>query len=238
MKYKNLTVIGTSHIATQSIEAIRASFADAQPVAVALELDRARLHSLLENKQTSKLRMSDVKALGVGGFLFAWFGSYVQKKLGNQVGVSPGSDMLAALTLARKHKLPVHLVDQDVRVTLRRLSKAITFREIMRFIGDMFSGLLFKKNDLKKYGIEKLDLSKVPEQDLIDKMTLELKKKYPSLHKVLIEERNEYMASRLARLIHIYLDKPVLAVVGAGHEKDLITLIRKKEKMIEVVGER
>ena len=42
--------------------------------------------------------------VGIKGFLFAILGRWVSKKLGNLVGVKPGSEMLTAMKLAKKHK--------------------------------------------------------------------------------------------------------------------------------------
>ena len=40
------------------------------------------------------------------------------------------------------------------------------------------------------------------------------------------------MASKLARITSINEDKKILAIVGAGHEEDLINLIKKRSLML------
>ena len=226
MNYKNLTIIGTSHIAQQSINDITKAFEEMKPEIVVLELDKNRLYGLIHG--VKKVSFKDMGKLGFAGFIFALIGSYAQKKLGNIVGVAPGSDMLAAFRMAKKHNSQIYLVDQDVRITLKRLSKEFTFREKMRVISDIFMGIFFKKRELKKYGINNFDLKKVPEKRIIEKMLKAVKKRYPNLYKVLVEERNDYMASKIARLMYTNNNKKIVAVVGAGHEDDLINLIQKK----------
>jgi len=54
-----------------------------------------------------------------------------------------------------------------------------------------------------------------------------VKKRYPNFYRVLIEERNQIMALNLANLIKNYPDKNILAVVGAGHEKEIEKLTKK-----------
>ncbi|HIH78293.1 MAG TPA: TraB family protein, partial [Halobacteria archaeon] len=47
----------------------------------------------------------------------------------------------------------------------------------------------------------------------------EVEKTYPNVAKVLIDERNLYMAERLIELAKNNKDKKIVAVIGAGHEK-------------------
>jgi len=159
--------------------------------------------------------------------MFAVIGGYIQKKLGKIVGIDPGSEMLTAIKLAKKHKAKIALIDQDIEITLKRFSKELTWKERWRFLEDLFKGFVLKKNEFK------IDLSKVPEKKLIRKMIQKIEERYPNVYKVLIEERNEYMASKLARIIHLYPEKSVVAIVGAGHEEEMMKSI--KNKKIDVI---
>ncbi len=58
-------------------------------------------------------------------------------------------------------------------------------------------------------------------------MTGHLKKRYPSIHKALITDRNKYMVKKLVKLIRAHPDKKILAVVGAGHEEGMLSLLNK-----------
>ncbi len=117
MKFKNLTIIGTSHIAKQSIKEVQIVILKEEPDIVALELDKRRLTALLSEKK-SKITIKDIKHVGLKGWIFSIIGAWVEKKLGDQVGVSPGSDMVAAFKAARKAKAKVALIDQDIEITL------------------------------------------------------------------------------------------------------------------------
>ena len=185
MKFKNLQLVGTSHIAKESIEEVTKVIEKVQPAVVALELDPKRLHSLLQKKK-QKIRIRDVRRVGVKGWLFALIGGWLEKKLGEKVGVTPGSDMLQAFKVAKKNNIRVALIDQDIEITLRRISQSFGWKERWNLVVDIVKGALFKK------GI-KIDLSKVPDKKLIEKMIKEVKVRYPNLYKVLIQERNEVM---------------------------------------------
>lgn len=223
MKYKNLKIIGTSHIAKQSIKEVQDIIAKEEPGIVALELDKKRLTALLSEKK-EKVRVKDIKHVGFKGWLFSVIGAWVEKKLGDQVGVSPGSDMVSAFKAARKVKARIALIDQDIEITLRRFSEELTWKEKWRFFVDIVKGLIFRKTEIG------FDLSKVPTQATISKLVRKVKKRYPNIYKVLITERNYVMAANLANLLVRFPDDKIIAIVGAGHEKDILNLVKRKLK--------
>ena len=226
MKYKNLEIIGTSHIAKQSIYNVKKAIKEGKPEIVAIELDRRRLYSLM-HEQKRKTSISDIPKIGLKGFLFSWIGSLIQKKLGDYVGVSPGSEMKTAVRLAKKNKAKLALIDQDIEITLKRFSRSITWKEKWNFVVDLFKGIILRKNEAEELGIKKFDLKKVPEKDVIKKLIDKMRERYPNVCRILIDERNKIMAKRLSMLMEDNPDKNIVAVVGAGHEEEIIKLIKK-----------
>jgi pheromone shutdown-related protein TraB len=220
IEYQNLTLIGTSHISTQSIKEVRETIFEQKPAFVALELDKGRLIGLMGKKQRLKIR--SIRKLGLGGFLFAFFGSWISTKLGKVVGTKPGDEMKTAVLSAIKVKSRIALIDQEISITIRRLIKQITWKEKFRFVGDLVKGLVFRKQEIKPF-----DLRKVPSEELINIMVQHVEKRYPSVYKVLIDERNKYMAKKLIHLMQQYPEDKIIAVVGAGHQKGMIELIKK-----------
>ena len=218
-KYRHLRIIGTSHIAKESLKEVEQAILELEPSVIAIELDHKRLIALFQ-KTKSKLSIADIKRIGVGGYIFSKFGSYAERKLGDYVGVTPGSEMKKAITLAKEKNIPIALIDQDIEITLRNL-KRISWKEKRNFIVDIL-GAIFKRKPFE------FDLTKVPSQKVIEKMMASLKKRYPNVHSVLIEERNRVMANNLKRVMEKYPDKLILAVMGAGHVNDVITLLSKE----------
>lgn len=218
-----LIIIGSSHISNDSVNEVRREFESFKPDIIALELDNTRIKSLFDKKQ--KHSFSDInKSFGVKSAVIISFLSYIQKKLGKIVNTEPGSEMKEAVIIARKNKLQLELIDQNIELTLQKLSKAITFKFILKILREIISAP-FKKN--QKISI---DLSKVPDDAMIEKLLFEVKKAYPEIHNVLIEERNVIMAKRLYTLSRNHPEKKILAVVGAGHKSEMIKLIQKYEK--------
>lgn len=218
---KDLVLIGTSHIAQQSMKEVANAIEKEKPDIIALELDRMRLAHLL-NPKTQKPSWRDIRAVGFKGWVFAKFGAWAEKALGKHVGVKPGQDMLTAVRIAREKKLPLALIDQDIQITLRRFSRSITYREKWNFFVDILKGIFLPKKDLG------FDLRTVPSKQIISKLIGQVKKRYPNIYKVLVVERNHFMARNLARLMKDNPGKKVLAVIGAGHEEELEELVKKR----------
>jgi len=217
--YKNLTIVGTSHIAIESINEVKAVILKEKPDIVALELDRPRFRALISGKK-GKVSVYDIKRIGLNGYIFSLIGAYAERKLGEIVGVKPGEEMLKAAETAKEVGARIALIDQNIEITLKRFSKSITIKEKLRFVLDIV------KNVIKKPEI-RFDLEKVPEKDIIFELLNEVKKKYPNVYSVLVEERNKIMAKDLYTLMQKY---KVVAVVGAGHEDEIIEEIKCLEK--------
>ena len=218
IQYKNLVLIGTSHISPESIKEVRKIISETMPTYVAIELDKGRLLGLMGKKEKPKLK--DMFRLGFKETLFVLFGSWLEEKLGKMVGTKPGDEMKVAVKEAAKIKAKILLIDQEINITVKRLFKYLSFKEKMRFFLDLIKGFLGIGEKIK------IDLRKVPEQQLLDKMILQVKDRYPNVYKVLIVERNEVMAKRLVKFMEKNPTEKIVAIVGAGHENGMIKIIK------------
>lgn len=220
MRIDNIILVGTSHVATQSVKEVEAAIAEFKPSVIALELDPERLQALL-HPTDRKMRLRDIRHVGVTGYVFSLLGAWAERMLGEQAGTKPGDDMLSAVRLAQQHHIPLALVDQNIRLTLKRLSKEVTWREKARFVRDILRAALSPKKKLP------FDLRTVPNQTTIDMMIREVRKAYPTVYRVLVQERNDVMAKRLAALGRRDPDARIVAVLGAGHVREIGVLVRR-----------
>ncbi len=217
----NLEIVGTSHIARQSLEEVRRKIENFKPEIVALELDRRRLGALLSD-QKQKPSLKDIKYVGFKGFLFNIIGAYFEKKLGKMVGVKPGSEMKLAYKLAVERNLKIALIDQKIEVTLKNFSREFSWKEKFRLLYDILKGVITRKPEIF------FDISKVPSEHLIQQLIQKVKERYPNFYKVLVEDRNIVMANNLVHLLKTFPNERIVAIVGAGHEKELLALIKQK----------
>ncbi len=206
--YKNITILGTSHISKESIEKVRKITKESKYDIIALELDSSRIKSLFSEKNTNIVFL--IKNLGLKGALFALTASYIQKKLGKYTGIDPGSEMKEAIKIARRQNIKIALIDQPIQITIKKLTSQITRKEKFTFLKE----ILFFPYYRKKY--INFDIKKVPSQRVIEQLVNIIKEQYPTVYRILIEERNKIMAKNLNKLTYLNNNK-ILAIVGAGH---------------------
>ena len=77
-RYKNLTILGTSHISRESIHQVRQHIEKNKPEIIALELDIKRFYGLIQKHTKSP----SIFQIGVKIWLLNQLGSWVEKKLG------------------------------------------------------------------------------------------------------------------------------------------------------------
>ena len=118
---RKITLVGTAHVSAQSIEEVTNTIKEIKPDCVAVELDEKRADSIQNEKAFSELDIIKVIREGkvflvLANLMLASF----QKRMGQNVGVKPGDEMLAAIKTAGEMGIPTSMVDRPVQVTLRR----------------------------------------------------------------------------------------------------------------------
>ena len=202
--------IGTSHISPESIIEVETTIKEYQPDIICIELDKRRLYSLIHNKSNK----SRIRFTNISEFVISLIGAYVEKKLGKLVGTKPGDEMKKAIEIANKNKLKLALIDQDIKITLKKLAK-IPKREKWKIVKDILFGFFNKKKRIK------IDLKKVPPEKFIEQILEETKTQYPSIYNILIKERNQIMAKNLSKLEDNNKEQKILVIIGAGHVKGI-----------------
>lgn len=219
MKYGNLTVIGTSHIAEDSVSMVRETILAERPAVVAVELDHARLHALL-SEEKPRLSLAMLRIMGITGFVFFAIASFLQRKLGKLIGAVPGREMKTAVHIAQESKIRIALIDQPLNITMSNLSR-ISIWEKLKLVMDLVLGTAGIGTEKVKF-----DLTKTPSSRFVAMAMKKLKERYPGLYKALVSDRNEHMAGMLARIMKLELQSKIVAVVGAGHEGEIVRLVK------------
>lgn len=204
---ENLRLLGTAHIATSSVEAVRQQISEYQPDIVAVELCQSRHDTLVSDRRLDKEGLLKVMKEGKAPMvLLQSMLSAEQRKLGINEGQQPGAELLAAVEAANEVGCEVALVDRDIQTTLRRAWKRMKLREKWRLL----MSLLEDEDEDEDLDVNEL----LQDSDLLSSMMEELKGFSPGAGEVLIDERDAYIASKLNGLDG---DKRILAVLGAGH---------------------
>ncbi len=225
LKYqdKEIILVGTAHISKESIKLVEDTIKAEEPDVIGVELDKDRLYQLMSGKKWQETNIIEIIQTGKTElFLLNILLSNMQRQLGEHVGVAPGAEMLAALKIAQEKQLPVQLLDRDVRVTLKRAFKTMGVIEKLKLGGALIAGF---------FGVgEKVTVEKIEElkkEDLLNNLMKELGKQFPSIKKVLVDERDSF----ISEMIRKSPGKKIVAVVGAGHIEGIIEHIKKDKKV-------
>ena len=124
MAPENLKIIGTAHVSKESIKEVQEAIITNEPDVVAVELDINRYQNMMAEKNGEEKQDVNIREVIKGDklsiFLVSMFLSYLQRKIGDDLGVKPGSEMLAAIETAEEIGAKVALIDRDISLTLQR----------------------------------------------------------------------------------------------------------------------
>ena len=205
---REIILLGTAHVSEESVNEVKEAVSEIKPDCVAVELDEKRCDSIKNPDKYAQLDIIKVLKRHEGFLLLAnlVLASF-QKRMGNNVGVKPGDEMLAALNAAEAEGIPYALVDRPIQVTLRRAWVKNSFWGKCKLIAALFSSA-FSKEEISPDEIEGLK-----DRSEMDSMMSELSQYLPVVKEVLIDERDKYLASKIWNAS----GNKILAVLGAGH---------------------
>lgn len=213
VKDREFIIIGTAHISQESADLVRQVIEAEQPDCVCVELDEQRYKTLSEARRWESLDIKEVirqKQL-ITLLVNLVLASY-QKKLGQELGVAPGTELLEATKVAKALDIPIALCDRDVRITLRRAWASMSFFEKFKFL---FSGAIGVFDSPE---ISEEMLSELRQKDVLSELMKELGEAMPILKRVLLDERDVYIAQKTREAS----GNKIVAVVGAGHAEGLV----------------
>nr|WP_294999280.1 TraB/GumN family protein [uncultured Methanobrevibacter sp.] len=238
MKRECLKIIGTAHVSQESVDEVKDAIYKYQPDVVAIELDRARYTKLKEDmmgiERDDTISVTNIiKENKVGLFFTSTLLSYFQSKIGADLDVAPGSEMIGAIEASEDLGIPIALIDRDVNVTLQRALNKMGFIEKAKFMFGLI-GSVFGLGDEEDIDVEEL---KNPEN--LDDLMEMFKDEAPSVHEVLVHERDAYLAGSILRIPQDH----VIAVVGAGHKPGIERYLDNPETLpnlreLEVINEK
>ncbi|MBR7050701.1 MAG: TraB/GumN family protein [Methanobrevibacter sp.] len=239
MKRECLTIIGTAHVSEESVNEVKDAIYEQHPEVVAIELDRGRYIRLKQQmmgiEQDDTISVSKIiKENKVGLFLTTTLLSYFQSKIGADLDVAPGSEMVGAIEASEDLGIPIALIDRDINITLQRALNKMGFIEKSKFLVSLIASVLGFGEDEEDIDVEEL---KNPEN--LDELMEIFKDEAPSVHEVLVHERDAYLAGRINGLPQNH----VIAVVGAGHKPGIERYLDNPETLpnlrdLEVINEK
>lgn len=218
---KTLHILGTAHVSKASVEEVRHAIETLAPDTVCVELCASRHAALTDVERWKKLDIFKVFREGKTLFLLANLavGAY-QRRLGQELGVMPGAELLAAIEVARTRGIEVVLADRDVHTTLKRTWASVGFWKKNKLLAGIIASLFEGRSKRGEVAgsTTAQDIERLKEGPQLAEMMQELARVLPEVGRPLIDERDRYLVSKVREAP----GPVVLAVVGAGHVRGMV----------------
>ena len=219
---REIVLVGTAHISQVSKDLVHETIENETPDTVCVELDEGRLKSIQDPDRWKNTDLKEVIKKKQLATLIAnlVLGSY-QKRMGAQTGVRPGAELKEAVDISNSKNIPLVLADRDIKITLRRTWACTPWYRKFNLLGGLFASI-FDKTEINED-----ELQKIKEKDALNSMMQEFGKSFPEVKQVLIDERDQFLASRIKNA----QGNKVVAVVGAGHMRGIASIIEEDKEL-------
>jgi pheromone shutdown-related protein TraB len=205
---KAITLIGTAHVSRESAELVQRVIEEERPDSVCVELCESRYQSLIQKSQWQNTNLLKViKEKKVFLLLSNLMLAYFQKQIGKKLGIRPGEEIMSAIQAAQSVGARIHLADRDIRTTLSRTWRLMGLWTKIKLLFQLITSI-GEMDDIKEADIEEMK-----KKDVLEIFLAEMGKSFPEVRRILIDERDQY----LAHMIRTAPGEKIIAVVGAGH---------------------
>lgn len=205
---RTITLVGTAHVSAESITEVESTIRELKPDCVAIELDDKRADSIKNKDKYRQIDIIQILKRKEGFLLMAnLILASFQRRMGANVGVQPGDEMLAGMRVAEELNIPTVMADRPIQTTLKRAWAKNSFFGKCKLLS-MLIASAFSKEEMSAQEIED-----IKNKNEMDSMMAELADYLPVIKTVLIDERNEYLATKIWNA----QGNSVVAVLGAGH---------------------
>ncbi len=213
---REIILMGTAHVSHESVEEVANAIREENPDRICVEIDAGRYQSLSKKENWQQMNLNKVFREKKGFLLLANLVlTSFQRKVGMNTGIKPGEEMKRAIEVARELNIPFSFSDRPVQMTLQRAWAKSNFWNKMKLLASLISSV-FTKEEVDAEEVEALK-----KKGALEDMMGELASYLPSVKSVLIDERDQYLATN----IYKSPGSKVLAVVGAGHMAGMVKWI-------------
>eukprot|EP00968_Pinguiococcus_pyrenoidosus_P011599 scaffold942_cov260-Pinguiococcus_pyrenoidosus.AAC.19 len=140
--------------------------------------------------------------------LVQFLAGYYQERVAEKIGVELGGEFRGAFEEACAQGVPVVLFDRRLSITTQRAKDVLTRWDKVRLFFELLGGIFWLPGEDEIARI-------LTDQDKLRELMETLGKRYPTLKRVIIDERDRYMMYKLHEFSKNC--RSVVAIVGAGH---------------------
>jgi len=116
---REIILLGTAHISKESVQDVRDTIGSENPDRVCVEIDESRYKSLTQTDAWKNLNITQVLRQGKGFLLISnlVLASF-QKRMGLDLGIKPGAEMIEAVKTSKESEIPFSLCDREIQLSL------------------------------------------------------------------------------------------------------------------------
>ncbi|MCK5541493.1 MAG: TraB/GumN family protein [Desulfobacterales bacterium] len=205
---KIVKLIGTAHVSKESADYVKKVILEEKVDTVCVELCSTRLESIQNNDKWRNMDIikiiRDKKALLL--FINLILASF-QKRIAKKFDIQPGQEMINAVNAAKEIDAVIIPADRDIQITLSRIWRGMGFFKKLKLLFQLLLSL-GSSTDITEEEIEEMK-----QEDILKSILIDVKKSHPEIERILIDERDMYLAEKIKNAP----GEKIIAVVGAGH---------------------
>jgi pheromone shutdown protein TraB len=199
-----ITLVGTGHV-FKIAEPVAFIVKNIWPDAVLVELDPYRYNALVSSEQSEDTDLPKA---------YRDLAEY-QKRMAEEYGSKVGAEFVAAVETGKMIGAAIEFIDKNAKQTMEELRDEMPFFEKVRLslssFGDRFRSK--KKADSAIYNFIENE----------EKMLADMRKRFPTLVRKLIDERDVHMAEKIKEASAKY--RNIIVIIGDGHTEGIAKLL-------------
>jgi len=218
---KEIIIVGTAHISKESVQEVKQIISEEKPDRVCVEIDETRYKTMTEKSSWKNMNITKILKQRKGFLLLSnLILASFQRRLGQELGIRPGEDMMAAIIAAKEKNIPFSFCDREIQVTMKRAWYKTGFWGKNKMLAAML-GSIFSNEKLSEEELEELK-----KKSALHGMLEELANFLPSVKEVLIDERDVFLATKVFEAEGVR----IVVVVGAGHVPGMVEHLNALEE--------
>lgn len=211
-KDKEIYLVKTAHVSKNSIEDVRKCIEDVNPDSICIELDEDRYNKMTNPSDWSNTDIVKViKDKKVGFLLVNIILASFQRRMAKNLDTSSGGEMLEGIKQSKDRNIPLVLADRPIKLTFSRIWNNLGVWEKSKLLVSIISSI-FDDEELSEE-----DLASLREADALEAALNDVGKEFPVVKKILVDERDEYLSSKIKNAP----GNKVVAIIGAAHAKGI-----------------
>lgn len=237
-KDKEIYLVKTAHVSKNSINDVKECIGEVKPDSICIELDEDRYKKISDPDKWSDTDIVKViKEKKVGFLLVNLILASFQRRMAINMDSNSGAEMLEGIKQAKELNVPLVLADRPIKTTFSRIWNSLGLYEKSKLLVSII-GSIFDDEEISEE-----DLQALKEADALDAALNEVGKEFPNVKKILVDERDAYLSSKIKNAP----GKKIVAIIGAAHaggiernlDKDIdineLNVVKKKKGIGTVI---